>query len=70
VSKLNLAICVAHKEAVLVKEAIIQALQPVKDWVKTITFDNGREFCQHSDIAQQLECKTVLPSPIILGNVD
>jgi len=53
-----------------VKEAIIQALQPVKDWVKTITFDNGREFCQHSDIAQQLECKTVLPSPIILGNVD
>jgi IS30 family transposase len=63
VSKLNLAICVAHKEAVLVKEAIIQALQPVKDWVKTITFDNGREFCQHSDIAQQLECKTYFAKP-------
>lgn len=63
VSKLNLAICVAHKEAVLVKTAIIQALQPVKDWVKTITFDNGREFCKHSDIAQQLECETYFAKP-------
>lgn len=63
VSKLNLAICVAHKETILVKEAIIQALLPVKDWVKTITFDNGREFCQHSDIAQQLECENYFAKP-------
>jgi IS30 family transposase len=63
VSKLNLAICVARKEAVLVKEAIIQALQPVKDWVKTMTFDNGREFCHHSEIAQQLDCETYFAKP-------
>jgi IS30 family transposase len=30
VSKLNLAVSVAREEAVLVKEAIIQALQPPK----------------------------------------
>ena len=63
VSKLNLAICVPHKEAALVKEAIISALQPLKEWVKTITFDNGREFTQHSDIAQALECETYFAKP-------
>jgi IS30 family transposase len=63
VSKLTLAICVARKEAESVKEAIIQALQPVKDWVKTMTFDNGLEFCHHGEIAQQLECETYFAHP-------
>jgi IS30 family transposase len=63
VSKLNIAICVPRKEAVLVKDAIIQALQGLKTWVKTITFDNGREFCQHEEIAQQLECETFFAKP-------
>lgn len=60
---MNFAICVPRKEAVLVKDAIIQALQPLKNWVKTITFDNGREFCQHNEIAQQLECETYFAKP-------
>ena len=63
VSKLNIAICVPKKEADLVKNAIIQALSSVKEWVKTITFDNGREFCQHNDIAQQLDCETFFAKP-------
>lgn len=63
VSKLNIAVCVPKKEAGLVKNAIVQALHSVKEWVKTITFDNGREFCQHGDIAQQLDCETYFAKP-------
>jgi len=63
VSKLNLAIPVPRKEALLVKDAIITALKPLKDWVHTITFDNGREFCQHLDIANAIDCSTYFAKP-------
>ncbi|MDD1617625.1 MAG: IS30 family transposase, partial [Methylococcaceae bacterium] len=52
VSKLNLVIPIVRKEAELTKEAIIQALKPFAAWVHTITFDNGREFCKHTEIAK------------------
>lgn len=63
VSRFNLAISVPCKEAQTVKNAIIAALRPLKDWVKTITFDNGREFCLHEEISQQLDCKTFFAKP-------
>jgi transposase, IS30 family len=63
VSKLNLAIAVPRKEALLVKDAIIAALKPFKDWVHTITFDNGCEFCQHLEIAKAIDCKTYFAKP-------
>ena len=63
VSKLNLVIPIVRKEAELTKEAIIQALKPFAAWVHTITFDNGREFCRHLEIAQALDCKTYFAKP-------
>ena len=63
VSKLNFAIAVPHKEAGLVKDAILKALLPLKAFVHTITFDNGLEFSQHSKIAQELECETFFADP-------
>lgn len=63
VSKLNLVILIVRKEAELTKEAIIQALTPFATWVHTITFDNGREFCKHSEIANALDCKTYFAKP-------
>ena len=63
VSKLNLVIPIVRKEAELTKDAIIQALTPFSDWVHTITFDNGREFCKHSEIANALDCKTYFAKP-------
>ena len=63
VSKLNLVIPIARKEAVLTKDAIIQALKPFAQWVHTITFDNGREFCRHMDIATALACDTYFAKP-------
>jgi IS30 family transposase len=60
---LNLVIHIARKEAVLTKDAIIQALMPFAKWVHTITFDNGREFCRHMDIATALACETSFAKP-------
>jgi len=63
VSKLNLAIPIVRKEAELTKDAIINALKPFAAWVHTITFDNGREFCRHGDIAKALDCDTYFAQP-------
>jgi len=63
VSKLNLVIPIVRKEAELTKEAIIQALKPFAAWVHTLTFDNGREFCKHAEIAKALDCKTYFAKP-------
>ena len=43
--------------------AIIQALKPFANSVHTITFDNGREFCRHVDIAKALACATYFAKP-------
>ena len=63
VSKLNLVIPIDRKEAELTKEAIIQALKPFASWDHTHTFDNGREFCLHGDIAKALACATYFAKP-------
>ena len=63
VSKLNLVIPIVRKEAELTKDAIIYALKPFAAWVHTITFDNGREFCRHNDIANEVDCKTYFAKP-------
>ena len=63
VSKLNLVIPIVRKEAELTKEAIIQALKPFAAWVHTITFDNGREFCWHVDIANTVGCDSYFAKP-------
>jgi IS30 family transposase len=63
VSKLNLVIPIIRKEAGLAKDAIIEALKPFAAFVHTITFDNGREFCRHLDIAKALNCETYFAKP-------
>lgn len=63
VSKLNLAIPVPRKEAAPVKEAIVSLLRPFKDWVHTLTFDNGLEFAQHQAVAKALACQTYFARP-------
>ncbi len=38
-------------------------LENMKLYVMTLTFDNGREFCWHSELAKQLECETYFAKP-------
>ena len=54
VSKKTLIIAVPSKHAEVVKGAIIQLLLPEKQHIKTITFDNGKEFAYHAKIKEAL----------------
>lgn len=45
---------VSNKTADLVGGAIIKALKPFQAKVKTLTYDNGREFCGHAKIDEAL----------------
>ena len=62
-TKLRLALPLKRKAAELVKEAIIKLLKPLRKLVKTLTFDNGKEFVLHEAIAEELECETYFAKP-------
>ncbi|GFO71016.1 transposase, IS30 family [Bathymodiolus japonicus methanotrophic gill symbiont] len=63
VSKLRLAFPLAGKKAQYVLDATILMLDPIKSFVKTITFDNGKEFTLHEKIAEALGCDTYFATP-------
>jgi len=54
-SRLALLCKVERRTAEQVSQAVIDLLQPVADYVHTITGDNGKEFAEHERIAQELE---------------
>ena len=62
-SKLRLAAPLQSKRAQHVKRAAIDLLQPIKLFVETITFDNGKEFSLHESIAKALGCDTYFARP-------
>ncbi len=62
-SKLRLAAPLQGKKAYPVKEAMIALLHPIRQFVKTITFDNGKEFTLHESIAEALSCDTYFATP-------
>ena len=45
------------------EEAIIRTLQHIKNHIKTLTMDNGREFCNHMFFGKALEAKTFFTHP-------
>lgn len=62
-SKLRLALPVANKTAEAVTGSIISLLSGFKDWVHTLTFDNGKEFAKHGQVAQAIGCETYFAKP-------
>ncbi len=62
-SKLRLAAPLQSKKADHVKKAAIALLRPIKLFVETITFDNGKEFSLHESIAKALGCDTYFARP-------
>ena len=62
-SKIRLAFPINNKLSSLTTEAIISLLTPFKALVKSITFDNGREFAKHTEIAKSLACDTFFAKP-------
>jgi len=62
-SKLRLALPVRSKKARDVTDAMLDLFSPVKHVVNTITFDNGKEFAYHEEIAKAIQCKTYFAKP-------
>ena len=54
---------VNSKRASEVKDAVIELLAPYWEKVKTITFDNGKEFADHAYIAQELNADIYFAHP-------
>jgi IS30 family transposase len=63
VSKKTLIAHVPSKHAEVVKDAIIKLLKPEKDYLYTITFDNGKEFAYHDKIKQALGAANYFAHP-------
>ena len=62
-SRLFLALPILRKTAELPTRAITTLLAALKDWMHTITYDNGREFSGHEAIAQALDCQGFFARP-------
>ena len=45
------------------QRAAVRRLKPIGDFVHTITFDNGKEFAAHQDIAHALKAKIFFATP-------
>jgi len=52
----------------LVSSAIVEGLQPFANRVKTLTYDNGKEFAAHIQIDQALNSTATLPDPLQVGS--
>ncbi len=62
-TKLRLAAPLPGKKAKDVEEAMISLFFPLKQFVKTVAFDNGKEFALHEKIADEIECETCFAKP-------
>jgi len=51
------------KQSAVVTQAVIELLGPYKDWVETLTCDNGKEFSGHEEIAKALETTVYFCDP-------
>jgi len=51
------------KRAKNVTRACRRLLKNMKKFIKTITYDNGKEFAQHQEIAQLLQCEVYFATP-------
>jgi len=63
VSKLTLIGFVRFKTSERVTDEIVRMLWPHRTKVHTITFDNGREFAGHEQIAERLDCQCYFAKP-------
>ena len=62
-SRLFLAYPLTRKRSEFTANAINKLLSPLVKHTHTITFDNGKEFVDHLDVASTLDCKTYFARP-------
>ena len=59
---------IEQRTAAATEKASVQLLKPYRPHALTITFDNGKEFTKHEGIARQLQTRSILRIPMLLGN--
>ncbi len=62
-SRYTLIALVDSKESAAVTQGMIHSLRPHRDKVATMTFDNGKEFARHAQLAEQLAAKAYFAHP-------
>jgi IS30 family transposase len=62
-SKFTKLVLLPSKESAIVVSACEKALLPIAQFIHTITYDNGKEFAQHADIAKLLDAKCYFTTP-------
>ena len=62
-SKFTVLQAVATKTKALVGEALVSLLQPVSEFVLTITADNGKEFAGHREFGEALGAEVYFARP-------
>jgi len=62
-SKFSLIAKVPNKSANNVTDAIVSMLDPIKEHLHTITFDNGKEFAHHQTMADKLAVNVYFAHP-------
>ena len=65
-TRFTVAIKAVNKTARAVTDAICDHLKPYQGRVLTLTYDNGREFAYHEEIARELTAKGFFCSPLSL----
>ena len=62
-SKYTKLVLLQNKQAKSVEKGCRAALEKIKGHIKTITYDNGKEFSRHQKIAEMLQCDIYYATP-------
>ncbi len=62
-SKLTKLVKISHRTADEVEKALLDRLNPIKEFVHTMTADNGKEFANHQRISSKLEAGFYFAKP-------
>ncbi len=62
-SKLTKLVKVSHKSAKKIEGALLKRLKPIKEFVYTLTADNGKEFANHQIVSSELEAGFYFAKP-------
>jgi hypothetical protein len=62
-SKYTMLVKIPNKTAVEVEQALLNRFEPIKEWVLTMTADNGKEFANHQNVSAILESEFYFARP-------
>ena len=62
-SRMTRIIKTASLTSIQTSQSILKAMKPYRNTIKSITYDNGKEFSKHENINKELHCKSYFCKP-------